>query len=151
MSRIPGLILSLFLVTAVLGLAFFLALTEPATTPGATMGGKGVIATVALGFTMCLMLAYLGYASYRAASLIYKHSAQLTETQRRKTIQRLVRTLASKDKGQARRAARLLGELTDAGEIGPGLQIPDDEPNWKRWNNWWLEHRSTTHASEDRS
>jgi hypothetical protein len=148
MRRIPGLFVTLFLLTVVLSLAFFLALNEPATEP--TPVGAGALALVALGFTMCLMLAYLGYASYKAASLIYRHGSRFTEAQRKKSIQRLVKTLASKDKEKARRAARLLGELTDAGEVGPGLEIQEGKPGWRRWNDWWMEHRSTTHANEDR-
>jgi hypothetical protein len=149
MHRIPGLFLTIFLLTVVLSLAFFMALNEPPSEPA--VAGQGALALVALGFTMCLMLAYLGYASYRAASLIYRHGSRFTEVQRQKTIQRLVKTLASKDKVKAMRAARLLGELTDAGEVGPGLEIQEGKPGWSRWNEWWLEHRSTTHASEDRS
>ena len=149
MHRIPGLFITLFLLIVVLSLAFFMALHEPATEPATT--GTGALALVALGFTMCLMLSYLGYASYRAASLLYKHGSRFTEVQRQKTIQRLVKTLVSKDKEKAMRAARLLGELTDAGEVGPGLEIQEGKPGWRRWNDWWLEHRSTTHASEDRT
>ena len=149
MRRIPGLFITLFLLTVVLSLAFFLALNEPPTRPAEA--GLGEFALIALGFTMCLMLAYLGYTSYRAASLIYQHGSRFTEAQRKKTIKRLVKTLASNDKVKAMRAARLLGELTDTGEVGPGLEIQEGKPGWQRWNDWWLEHRSTTHASEDRS
>lgn len=139
MSRFPGMALSFVLLIFL----FCLGLTEkwnPAI--------LGVIAAV-LG---CLVI-FLVIQGIIGGVKYYRLLRRETHRDKNHAIRRLVKSLASKDRETAKRAARLLGELTSQGQ-GPGLSpfpVEDAEPSWRRWNDWWAANRNTFNFKNDKS
>ena len=116
----------------------------------------GVIASwepnilLGMGVVLVLLVGWLILGGIRGGAKIYRHSARRDSNfERTKVVQRLVKSLASKDKKVAKRAARLLGEMTAPGTaLNRGVVPPEDVYSWRRWNEWWAEHHSSSQVNE---
>jgi len=142
MRRIPGLSSLLFLLTVVLCLAFLQAIVQ----------GWGTAALLTIFFSLAALVLVLILLSVQGGLKFVRHSRRQAPPDPKGTIRRLVKSLSSKDRKEAKQAARLLGEL--ASETSPAVESPfaaDGQPAWRRWNDWWVAYRRVTHSQEDHS
>ena len=142
MRKIPGLASTTFLLVVILCLALFQAVTEG--------WSDALLAIVSLSLvsivSVCILL------SVRGGIQLLRARNEQSDLSHRRTIRRLVRSLSSGDRQKARRAARLLGELTNYRAAANGTVFPNDgQSPWERWNEWWMENRAPSELKEDQA
>ena len=119
----------------------------------AIAGDLPVVISSLMGACLAIQLVYLlvnilrGFRKYARV----KKKDKLYDDQQ--LVERLVAMLASSDRREARRAARLLGQMSfrdGTNYLGP-FPVEDIGFTWQRWNAWWLLNRDTSELETDKS
>ncbi|MBI2193679.1 MAG: hypothetical protein HYU36_17015 [Planctomycetes bacterium] len=107
----------------------------------------------AIGAALGSLLSYLLVQGLLGGIRYYRLRRRESGRDHNSTIRRLVQSLASRDREAARRAARILGEITSQ-PAGPGHHSafpPEETSSGRRWNDWWLANHSTLNFKNDKS
>ena len=138
MKRMPGITLSVVLLASLLSVGIVYSWDNRLLVP--------------VGLILGVLVAHLALRAMRGLAQFYRYRGAHRYFDREKAIGRLMKSLTSRDKEEAKRAARLLGELTSQHTaLGRGILPKNGTTSWEHWDQWWVENHQSSELKEDTS